>query len=100
MRKWIFVAMLFAVILTGCSKTREEQEEIQKGQIPVLICTKEGVKVWRVWDETRKENVYFTTPTGDVQWSVPGGEDAPPVRKTVPGSGKPPVKKDVPEAKK
>jgi hypothetical protein len=54
------------------------QEQLK--QQPVLICEKDGVKLWKVADKTRggSDYVYFTTPAGDVRWEEKGGEGSEP----------------------
>lgn len=80
-------AIIVVFCLIGCeeeSKKRQRQETLE--QEPVLIATKNGVKVWRILDkENYSRPVYFTTPSDDVTWTVPGDDDTPDVHYTVPG---------------
>jgi hypothetical protein len=71
-------AVLFmGLAVAGCTKTREEYQEQQKREPPALLCEKDGVRVYRVRDVETGLWVYFTTPSGDVRWTVPGDDDTP-----------------------
>lgn len=87
MRKWTFAVMLLALGLTGCEKSMEQAKKEQDETTPVLICTKNGVQLWKIADKYPggSSHVYFTTPTGDVSWTVPGDDDNPPKHFQVPG---------------
>lgn len=82
MKKWIGLAIVLAA-LVGCqadyknSKVREELEQTQKEEVPILICEKDGVRLWKVRDNTPggPGYVYFTAPSGDVSWTIPGGKN-------------------------
>ncbi len=70
--KRIALTGVAVLLLCGCGASPEEQAKEQ----PILICEKDGVKLWKVADKTRggSDYVYFTTPTGDVHWEEKGGE--------------------------
>lgn len=76
MKKIIYVfAILAALVCMGCRETAEEIQEKQSKHKPVLISSVNGVNLYRVHDVERCQEIYFTTPIGDVQWKV-HGEDA------------------------
>lgn len=80
MRKtWILFAVI-SLSLTGCSgcgsKSKEEQEIRQAMQVPILVCEKDGVRVYKVADSTEggSSYVYFTVPVGSTHWTTTDGE--------------------------
>lgn len=76
MKKVFLVICLMGLV--GCAdpvETRKKQDETS----PTLICTKDGVKVWCVFDHYNSQRIYFTTPAGDVQCTTPGNDDHPPI---------------------
>jgi hypothetical protein len=86
MRKLFLALIPMLAIGCGCRKTSEEIRTQQNAQVPVLICEKDGVRLWKIADKTPGGGVgyvYFTTPAGDVEWEVSHGDD-PPTRHQVP----------------
>lgn len=76
--------LLFLCLLSmGCSADPDAKKKLQDETAPVLICTKHNVQVWMVYNHYNGQRIYFTTPSGDVEWSVPGNDDNLPVRKQV-----------------
>lgn len=89
---WVYVAsslvLLTCVLMTGCgpSKTREQIQREQKEHPPLMLYEVDGVRLYRIYDKDRGQTVYFTAPSGDVQWTVPGDDDNPPKHFQVPGA--------------
>jgi len=75
----IMICILFVLIFSGCVKTDQKQN------LPILVIEQNGVKLYRVWDVTVGHYVWFTTPTGDTHWVIPGNEDTPERNEQVPG---------------
>ena len=53
--------------------------------IPQLIVEHDGVKVWRL-GRFHSTAIYFSTPSGDVEWEIPNGKTTKKMRVS---SGKP-----------
>jgi hypothetical protein len=56
------------LVVGGCASNLSEAEQLRRNK-PTLIADIEGVKVWRVKDETldaQRKYVYFTTPNGEI----------------------------------
>lgn len=74
MRKCLILAVVLLLSMTGCggSKSKEQQEEKQKNQVPVLVCEKDGVRLYKVYDTTDggTSYVYFTVPVGSTYWTT------------------------------
>jgi hypothetical protein len=74
MRTRLIALSLGLLFLTGCGgcKTRpkEEQEETQRTQVPILVCEKDGIRLYKVRDTTEggTSYVYFAVPVGSTYW--------------------------------
>lgn len=85
MRFLLFSATL-SVLLIGCQRPIEQVQEMQKEHQPSLVCVKDGVRLYRVWDVAGSQWVYFSTPDGDTTWTIKGdGENTSDKRHNVPG---------------
>lgn len=66
---WGVYAVVSCGVIVGCeASSTETEQERQLREVPVLICEKDGVKLWKVEDRTRggQAYVYFTSPNGGV----------------------------------
>jgi hypothetical protein len=72
MARMIFLAAL-VLFLAGCDgRNKEQMESDQKALTPILICEKDGVRLYKVKDATPGGPgwVYFSVPTGDAHWTT------------------------------
>lgn len=77
MKKLILLSCL-ALAFAGCGPTKsKEQVEIDQAKNePILICERDGVKVYKIKDDTPggTHYVYFTVPAGDTFWKSKEGK--------------------------
>jgi hypothetical protein len=75
----VLIAIIWAAAVIGCHGKRNAEEVYQKQQEepPVLLYKQNGVCLYRIYDTEKSQTVYFTTPVGETQWTVPGDDDRP-----------------------
>jgi type III secretory pathway lipoprotein EscJ len=69
--------MVCLFFLTGCgSRTKEQQETKQANEVPILVCEKDGVRLYKIHDTTEggTSYVYFTVPVGSTHWTTEDSE--------------------------
>jgi hypothetical protein len=76
----LLLVPVLALCLTGCGgcreRPKEEQEEKQRQYVPILVCEKDGVRVYKVYDSTEggTSYIYFTVPVGTTHWTTEDSE--------------------------
>lgn len=94
MRKLLMAAvgLVFVVGCGGSTKPYEQRaaeiQKAQEGNRPFVISKVDGVTLYRVLDKDANQTVYFTAPSGSVQWTVPGTDDTPAKQFNVTGKTK------------
>ncbi len=62
----IVICVCIGVVAIDRDHLAEREAKRAKDAIPALICEREGVKLWRVYDKEQGKYVYFSTPHGNI----------------------------------
>jgi hypothetical protein len=79
----VLAICIACVCISGCDGRTIEQKELgQKSCVPILITEKDGVRVYKVRDNTgvSGRDVYFSVPAGDTHWEEKHGKSTVPMQ--------------------